>query len=65
MLLVAAAAGSEAPVTTAALGQLPKAAEMELGGENDDAVAKVNAGQVGGEVAGEGVSLVVCGRNTS
>jgi 3-hydroxyisobutyrate dehydrogenase-like beta-hydroxyacid dehydrogenase len=47
VLDIAGEAGFEAPVTQAALVQFKAAAAMGLGGEDDAAVAKVYAGQVG------------------
>ncbi len=47
VLEIAQEAGFDAPVTQAALGQFIEAATQGLGGEDDAAVAKVYAGQVG------------------
>ena len=47
VLDIAQSAGFAAPVTQAALGQFMEAAAQGLGGEDDAAVAKVYAGQVG------------------
>ena len=47
VLDISKSAGFDAPVTKAALAQFKAAAEMGLGGEDDAAVAKVYAAQVG------------------
>jgi 3-hydroxyisobutyrate dehydrogenase-like beta-hydroxyacid dehydrogenase len=52
VLEIAEQAGFAAPVTQAALGQFMEAAAQGLGGEDDAAVAKVYAGQVGVRLPG-------------
>ena len=54
VLEIAREIGFAAPVTEAALGQFMEAAAQGLGGEDDAAVAKVYAGQVGVRLPGEG-----------
>ncbi len=54
VLDIAKAAGLNAPVTEAALGQFAQAAAAGLGGEDDAAVAKVYAAQVGVRLPGVG-----------
>ena len=53
VLDIAEEAGFDAPVTQAALAQFVEAAAQGLGGEDDAAVAKVYAGQVGVTLPGE------------
>ncbi|MEL7181790.1 MAG: NAD-binding protein, partial [Pseudomonadota bacterium] len=52
VLEIAEAAGFDAPVTQAAMAQFMEAAAQGLGGEDDAAVAKVYAGQVGVRLPG-------------
>ncbi|PJI93204.1 3-hydroxyisobutyrate dehydrogenase/2-hydroxy-3-oxopropionate reductase [Yoonia maricola] len=52
VLEIAEEAGLDAPVTQAALAQFMEAAALGLGGEDDAAVAKVYAGQVGVRLPG-------------
>ena len=53
VLAIAGAAGFDAPLTTAALHQFRTAASMGLGGQDDAAVAKVYARQMGLSLPGD------------